>query len=783
MTELRMKAASIAVFAMICMGWLALPARAQDPGTPDTVILVSTVTPDFTTGTNQLAVELWVYSDEALIGATAGFNWDNGNFQMDSAKASPLTDNNFEIGPFFYENNSRAVTNANLRFLFGGSVLSGNGVPADASGRRLWATYYFTTSSWEACDQVEFDSLTFSSGSQYLFVTDGNATFVPGFGGSVTVTDTACAPPANLVLDPTALTFSTYETGPNPANQMFNVNSDGDPVDFTSSESIPWLSASPSSGNTPQAITVSIDNSGLTEGQYVDSIMVSSTMAPNSPQYEVVTVNVGPPPNVPPELGSVTDQETTEGVDLNFDVTATDANGTTPLLSSSALPGTASFTDHGDGSGTFDWTPGFFDSGVYDVTFYATDAIDAGLIDSAEIQITVLDSNRVPVVTYDMGQNTDVDEGGTLQLVVTGNDPDLTTPSLSAHLDGSTSLAPNMAFVDSGNGAGVLTFMPDFTQGNDDPTRYDVVFEAADETDPALTDATAPVVISVFNVNQAPTVTPVTDRSVCANGSLSVPVSASDPDGDPLEMWIDPLVTNMSFDYAGGNSGTIRFDPSDAQVDVYPTSVYASDGTDTAFTTFAITVVDCAATDTGRIVLYPRLLHWYYQNGFTEQFADAYVGDFIGGHSADQIGPATVRVDGDIVPSEVLVLDSYSDFTGPVLKVSYSMKLYLEKQGPFMDTVFTTLRVSGEFDDAGVFTVGGAMTLVGHRSGDVNLDGDVNISDVTTMVADMFMGQAAPMMEAGDVDGNCGVTISDIIYLVRNLFAGGPALHSTCTPY
>ncbi len=768
--------------ALVCACLLAAPVMAQDPGAPDTLLIVANVTPDFTTGTHSLEFQVWVYNDEPLIGATAGFIWDNPNFQLDSAVATPLIDGSFEIGPFFFENNDIAVSNANQRFLIGGSALFGAGVPADPSGRRLWATYYFTTSDWQPCDEITFDTLRFNSGSAFLFVTTGNVNLIPTFGGGFTVSDTACAPAANLVLVPPSLTFATQETGANPATQQFNVNSDGDPVDFTLTESIPWLSATPGSGNTPQAVTVSIDNSGLTEGTYVDSIMVSSTTAGNSPVYEVVTVNVGPPPNLPPVLADIPPQETKEAVNLNFGVSATDPNGTTPVLTAANLPGSATFNDHGDGTGTFDWTPGFSDAGVYNVMFYATDEIDAALIDSAEVQVTVLDSNRAPVIAYDMGQGTSVDEGAVIEFVVTATDPDLTTPTLSAHLDGMGTLAPNMVFVDSGNGTGVLTFSPDFTQGDSDPTLYDVVFEAADETDPGLTDATSPVTFSVFNVNQAPIVAPITDRTVCTDAPLSVSVSASDPDGDELSMWIDPIVSNMSFTDLGGGSGTIDFTPDGTQVGIYPTTVYASDGTDTAFTTFDINVVDCSATDTGRVMLLPALLYWFQQNNLHDLTGDVYIGDFVGGHGAGDVDPASVMIDGSVAPSSVEVLASYGDFTGPVLKVSYLLRSYIMSVGPFMDTINVPFVVSGDFDGGAVFNVNANMTLIGHTSGDVNADGSVNIGDITALVAAIFQGQPAEALIAGDVDGECGLTVSDVSYFVNNLFTGGPALHSTTCP-
>src|SRR4030066_197158 len=59
-------------------------------------------------------------------------------------------------------------------------------------------------------------------------------------------------------------------------------------------------------------------------------------------------------------------------------ITATDADGTIPSFTTSTLPTGATFVNNGNGTGTFNWTPSFVQSGSYNVTFRASDgfAID-----------------------------------------------------------------------------------------------------------------------------------------------------------------------------------------------------------------------------------------------------------------------------------------------------------------------------------------------------------------------------------------------------------------------
>jgi len=154
-------------------GIAATHVAAQDPGIPDTVAMVVSVCPDANAGQLNVQLNLWVYSDSLIVAATAGFTWDESRFpanlQMDSAVGSQLLIDAFSIGPFYYEDDDIAITNANHRFLIGGARVMGDGLLGDPSGRRLWASYYFTLSSWDESDWIVIDTLWFNVGSQWRF--------------------------------------------------------------------------------------------------------------------------------------------------------------------------------------------------------------------------------------------------------------------------------------------------------------------------------------------------------------------------------------------------------------------------------------------------------------------------------------------------------------------------------------------------------------------------------------------------------------------------------------
>ena len=75
----------------------------------------------------------------------------------------------------------------------------------------------------------------------------------------------------------------------------------------------------------------------------------------------------------PPVLDPIPNLSGIEGVRLSFEVSASDPDGTIPTLSASPLPALSSFTDRGDGTAVFDWTPATGQAGQYEITFKASD--------------------------------------------------------------------------------------------------------------------------------------------------------------------------------------------------------------------------------------------------------------------------------------------------------------------------------------------------------------------------------------------------------------------------
>lgn len=88
---------------------------------------------------------------------------------------------------------------------------------------------------------------------------------------------------------------------------------------------------------------------------------------------EEVILEVVYPINHPPELDSIPPYIVTEGDNLNFDIHATDVDGDSITLAAESVPPNATFVDHGDGYGTFDFTPDTTQAGYYSIWFTAHD--------------------------------------------------------------------------------------------------------------------------------------------------------------------------------------------------------------------------------------------------------------------------------------------------------------------------------------------------------------------------------------------------------------------------
>ena len=147
-----------------------------------------------------------------------------------------------------------------------------------------------------------------------------------------------------------------------------------------------------------------------------------------------------------------------------------------------------------------------------------------------------------------------------------------------------------------------------------------------------------------------------------------------------------------------------------------------------------------------------------------------YLGDFTDGHTVYDIDTATVLINSVVMPEGFAILPSHPEFAGEVMQVSFSLREFILSYGWLFDTTTQVYTVTGQFTDETSFSVQRQFTYIGHTSGDLDLDGQLNIADLTLMVGYLFEGAALAEPAAADLDQDGTATVLDLTALVNILF-------------
>jgi PKD repeat protein len=317
-------------------------------------------------------------------------------------------------------------------------------------------------------------------------------------------------------------------------------------------------------------------------GTYSATFTAANTLAASATTFITVRDVAGPSVSAPLFLGS-------PGCTFHFTVSATTPSGV-PIVSLTAapLPAGASFTVNASNtSGTFDWTPSQVQTGLFSVTFTATDA--NGTTGSAVTTLQVQGVDRAPVVLAPFTASGP--EGALLTFTVTAVDPDgVPITSFNA-----TSLPPGATFtVNASNSAGTFAWTPTFTQAGS----YTAIFTACSPTCPGGTCAlsgSASVAITITDVviDDAPTITAPSAVSGSEGTPITFTMTAADPDGEAItSLTAGPLPVGATFtSNAAHTSGTFAWTPNLSQAGSYSVTFTATNALSGSATT-VITVTD-----------------------------------------------------------------------------------------------------------------------------------------------------------------------------------------------
>jgi len=274
---------------------------------------------------------------------------------------------------------------------------------------------------------------------------------------------------------------------------------------------------------------------------------VSDGTATDSEDITITVNNV----NRPPVLNAIGNKSIDEGQNLSFTVSGSDLDGDNLTFSASNLPQGASFDS---ATRIFSWTPTYQQAGVYNNVHFGVS--DGTATDSEDITITVNNVNRPPVLIA-IG-NKSINEGETLSFAVSASDPDGDSLTYSA------SNLPQGASFDSATKT--FSWTPAYDQAG---IYHNLHFEVTDGSLSASEDIT----ITVNNVNRAPLLESIGNKSISLNETLTFTVNATDPDADLLTYSVQNLPDGATF-----QNQTFTWTPTASDVGDHELTFIASDG-------------------------------------------------------------------------------------------------------------------------------------------------------------------------------------------------------------
>lgn len=237
----------------------------------------------------------------------------------------------------------------------------------------------------------------------------------------------------------------------------------------------------------------------------------------------------GYPPIIDDPNDMVVSENSTEDQLLH----ASDVDGDSLSFTLAPAPGFVSFVNLGGGYAQLHLAPGFSDAGQYTLTITASDGTAS---DTRTVFVVVNDRDRPPILAQPSPMF--VRAGETADQTLTATDPDgeplwfdrvggpwyvlvSTTNSGSGAATGNVHLAPRPGDAPV---ADSVTVTQDLTVG---------VFDPAFVSD----RKTFPITVS-FPVDHPPVLDPPVDMTVAENATADQVAHATDPDGDPVAVWV-----------------------------------------------------------------------------------------------------------------------------------------------------------------------------------------------------------------------------------------------------
>jgi hypothetical protein len=300
-------------------------------------------------------------------------------------------------------------------------------------------------------------------------------------------------------------------------------------------------------------------------GVHAITVRVTDNGSPAISDFETINVTVNEV-NAAPVLNAIGDKTVNELAELTFSASATDSDLPANSLTYS-LSGEPAGASINASTGAFSWTPTEAQGpGDYTFTVRVTDDGTPALDDEETITVTVKEVNLAPVLAAIGHQN--VDEEVLLNFTATATDADVPANALTFSLDAG---APAGATIDATTG--VFSWTPTEAQG---PGVYPITVRVTDDGSPNLSDSET-INVTVKEVNLAPVLGAIGDKTVAEHALLSFTATASDADV-PANTLTFSLAAGAPAGAAITAGGNFSWTPTEAQgPGIYSITVVVTD--------------------------------------------------------------------------------------------------------------------------------------------------------------------------------------------------------------
>jgi len=167
----------------------------------------------------------------------------------------------------------------------------------------------------------------------------------------------------------------------------------------------------------------------------------------------------------------------------------------------------------------------------------------------------------------------------------------------------------------------------------------------------------------------------------------------------------------------------------------------------------------------------PETLYEVYSRRLYPLQMPFYVGSFAEGRKVFDLDLNSLTLNGKLSFDTLTILDSHPEFEGATLRATASQRDFVRPYIPLWDTTARSYEITGRFNDGSPFLASGTVVFIGHRSGDINGDGALNLLDLTLLVDIVFRGADWIVnVEYADLDGDGIIGILDVSRAVNLLY-------------